>query len=106
MTEASKDKAAYKVHPVDRNSTESLSDAYARAATDGEIAASVWDGHRVNIITRSGNGADGDRTFRVISARSGTPDELEQSLAEASAGGGRVVSAVWDGQNVNLIVEG
>ena len=96
----------YEVHTVNTSSSESLAEAYARAATDGEITASVWDGHRVNIITRRGASGSAGRTYRAISAKSGTPTDLEQSLAEASAGGGRVVSAVWDGKNVNLIVEG
>jgi hypothetical protein len=106
MTDATGAEGTYKVHAVDTSSTADLAEAYARAATDGEITASVWDGHRVNIITRTGASRNTGKTFRAISAKSGTPEELEQSLAQASAGGGRVVSAVWDGKNVNLIVEG
>lgn len=106
MTDATGTEGTYKVHAVDTGSTGDLADAYARAAADGEITASVWDGNRVNIITRTGASRHAGKTYRAISAKSGTPEQLEQSLAQASAGGGRVVSAVWDGNNVNLIVEG
>lgn len=105
MPEATEGQEAYRVHPVVASSTESLGEAYARAAEVGEITASVWDGQRVNIITRAGSSSSVGKTYSAISANSGTPKELEQALADASTGGGRVISAVWDGQNVNLIVE-
>jgi hypothetical protein len=32
-------------------------------------------------------------------------EELEQSLNEATRNGGRVVSTVWDGKNVKVVME-
>ena len=54
MSDATGAEGTYKVHTVDAAASETLAEAYARAAADGEITASVWDGHRVNIITRIG----------------------------------------------------
>jgi hypothetical protein len=104
MAEATGTGGGYKVHAVDTSSPESLADSYSRAAEQGEIAASVWDGQRVNIITRTGTAGDTGKSYKAVVAKSGSAAELEQSITEASSGG-RVISAVWDGQNVNLIVE-
>jgi hypothetical protein len=44
------------VTKADVSSPDNISDAYNRAAAQGEIASSVWDGQNVNIITRGGGG--------------------------------------------------
>lgn len=106
MPEATGAQGSYKVHQLDTSSPESLAESYTRAAEQGEIAASVWDGQRVNIITRTGTAGSTGKTYKAIAAKSGSAQELEQSITDASSGGGRVISAVWDGQSVNLIVEG
>lgn len=106
MAEATGTQGQYKVTTADVSSPGSISEAYNRAAGQGEIASSVWDGTSVNIITRSssGSGATGKK-YRTIVARSGSTQELEQSLNEATKDGGRVVSTVWDGTNVNVVIE-
>lgn len=105
MSEATGAQGGYKVHALDTSSPESLAESYTKAAAEGEIAASVWNGQRVNIITRTGTTGSTGQSYKAIVAKSSTPEELEQSIADASSGG-RVISAVWDGTNVNLIVEG
>jgi hypothetical protein len=107
MPEATGAQGAYKVHIADISSPEAITQSYNGAAAQGEIAASVWDGQHVNIITRGGGkGGGGSRNYRTIVAKSGTAQELEQSLTEATRDGGRIVSTVWDGKHVNVVIEG
>lgn len=105
MSDSTGAQSAYKVHSLDTSSLESLADSYTTAAAQGEICASVWDGQRVNIITRAGTSGSTGKEYTAVVAKSGTAAELEQSLSDAASGGGRIISAVWDGQNVNLIIE-
>ena len=108
MPEATGAQGEYKVHIADISSPEAITESYNRAAAQGDIAASVWDGKNVNIITRGGGGGGGgdSRNYRTIVAKSSTAQELEQSLTEATRDGGRIVSTVWDGKNVNVVIEG
>ena len=106
MPEATGAQGEYKVHIADISSPEAITESYNRASAQGEIAASVWDGQHVNIITRGGGGGGSNRNYRTIVAKSGTAQELEQSLTEATRDGGRIVSTVWDGKNVNVVIEG
>ncbi len=108
MAEATGTQRAYKVNVADKSSPEKIAESYNKASAQGEIAASVWDGTNVNIVTRTsvgGSGASGGKTYRAIVAKSGSSQELERSLTEATRDGGRIISTVWDGQNVNVIIE-
>ena len=95
---------AYKVTRADTSSPESLAKSYEDAAAQAEISASVWDGKNVNIITHADTHGT-NRKFRVIQAKSGSAEELENSLTEATRDGGHIVSTVWDGNNVNVVIE-
>jgi hypothetical protein len=105
MAEATGTKGQYSVTTADISSPDSISEAYNSAAAQGEIASSVWDGRNVNIITRGGGGAPTGKKYRTVVARSGSTEELQQSLNEATREGGRIVSTVWDGKNVNVVIE-
>lgn len=50
MAEATGTQGQYKVTTADVSSPDSISEAYNRAAAQGEIASSVWDGTNVNIV--------------------------------------------------------
>ena len=106
MPEATGTQGEYRVVIADTSSPEAITESYNRASAQGEIAASVWDGRNVNIITRGGGVSSGSsKNYRTIVAKSGTAEELEQSLTEATRDGGRIVSTVWDGKNVNVVIE-
>ena len=50
MPEATGAQGEYKVHIADISSPQAITESYNRAAAQGDIAASVWDGKNVNVV--------------------------------------------------------
>ncbi len=100
-----KAQSAYQIIVADSSAPEKLAESYNNAVSQGQVVASVWDGRHINIITRRGTTGGTGKHYRAVAVKSGSTEEFESSLTEATRDGGHIVSAVWDGQNVNVIVE-